>query len=76
MPKVVHICHIMTRAPCIGAGEHSAVYTGTVADLGPIPKPRKNRAMKRCHQVFVKLDQIHVKNEIMQVRKMVFLRPR
>lgn len=35
----VHICHIITRAPRIGAGEHSAAYTGTVVDLDPIPSP-------------------------------------
>jgi hypothetical protein len=36
----------MTRASCIGAGEHLAVYTGMVADLGPIPNQRKNCAVK------------------------------
>src|SRR5450432_991775 len=43
----VHICHIMTRAPRIGAGEHSAAYTGTVVDLEPIPSPKTKRARKR-----------------------------
>ena len=53
------------------AGKHSAAKTGTVADLGPIPIPRKNREMKRCHQVFVKAPQIQVKNENRAVTKIV-----
>jgi cytochrome c-type biogenesis protein CcmH/NrfF len=31
----------------MGAGEHSAAYTGTVVDLEPIPRPKTKRAMKR-----------------------------
>lgn len=54
MPKAVHICHCMTRAPRSLGGEHSAAKMGVVADLGPMPKPRKNRAMNMCHQVLVK----------------------
>lgn len=38
-------CHIITSAPRIAGGEHSAAYTGTVADLGPMPSPRMNRAI-------------------------------
>lgn len=53
------------------AGKHSAAKTGTVADLGPIPIPRKNREMKRCHQVLVKAPQIQVKNEKRAVTKIV-----
>lgn len=41
LPNAVHICHIITSAPRIGAGAHSALYTGTVDDLGPIPRPFK-----------------------------------
>jgi hypothetical protein len=33
MPAAVQTCHCMTRAPRILAGEHSAAYTGTVADF-------------------------------------------
>jgi hypothetical protein len=50
---------------------HSAAKTGTVADFGPIPKPRKNRAMKRCHQVFVQAAQMQVRKEMVAVMKIV-----
>lgn len=53
------------------AGRHSAAKTGTVADLGPIPIPRKNREMNKCHQVLVNAPQIQVKNENRAVTKMV-----
>lgn len=56
----VHVCHCMTRAPRIKGGETSAAKTGTVADLGPMPIPRKKRAMNRCHHEFVTADQIQV----------------
>jgi hypothetical protein len=48
---------------------------GTVALLGPIPKPRANRAMNMCHQVPVKACQIQAEAEKMQVRKIVPRRP-
>lgn len=43
----------MAIAPRMAAGEISAARTGTVLDFGPIPRPRKSRLMKRCHQLFV-----------------------
>ncbi len=58
------------------AGTHSAEKMGTVADLGPIPKPRKKRAINRCHHVFVHAIQMHVANEIAQVSMMVPRRPK
>ena len=51
-PKAVHTCHCITRAPRIGAGAHSAAYTGTVDDFGPIANPRKRRLIKRLTQLF------------------------
>lgn len=69
------ICHCITRAPRIAGGLISAAYIGTVADLGPIPKPRANRAINICHQLSVKACQKHAKAEIRQVTKIVFRRP-
>lgn len=57
-------------------GAHSAAYTGTVADLGPTPNPRKKRAMKRCHHVLVTPCQIQVANEKNALMKMVPRRPK
>lgn len=51
IPNAVQVCHIMTSAPRIGAGAHSAEYTGTVEDFGPIPRPKTKRAMKRLTQL-------------------------
>lgn len=48
MPKAVHNCHVMTRAPRIEAGAFSAAKIGTVAPLHPIPMPRRRRVMKSC----------------------------
>jgi hypothetical protein len=76
IPNAVHICHIITRAPRIGAGAHSAAYTGTVDDFGPMPKPRTKRAMKRCCHELVKPCHRHAKAAIAQVRKIVPRRPR
>lgn len=76
MPNAVQTCHCITSDPRIGAGEHSAAKIGTVADLGPMPKPRKKREMNKCHQVFVQADQMHVANEMKQVIMIVPLRPK
>ena len=54
------------------AGNDSAAKTGTVADLGPIPIPRKNREMNRCHQVLVTAPQMQVTKENRAVTKMVY----
>lgn len=48
---------------------------GTVADLGPMPKPKKNRAMNMCHHVLVKACQKQARAENVQVRKIVPRRP-
>ena len=72
----VHICHIMTNAPRICGGAHSAPYTGTVALLGPIPMPRKKRAMKRWGHEFVTPCQMQVAKEKNAATKMVPRRPR
>jgi hypothetical protein len=39
IPKAVHICHDMTRAPRMEAGEFSALNMGMVEPLQPIPRP-------------------------------------
>lgn len=51
IPNAVHICHCIVNAPRNLGGEHSAAKMGVVADLGPMPNPRKNLAMNICHQV-------------------------
>ena len=76
IPKAVHVCHCITRAPRMRGGEHSAAYTGTVADLGPIPKPRKKREMNKCHQVSVTPCHTHVAKLMNDVKKIVPRRPR
>ena len=87
----VHICHIITRAPRIGAGEHSAAYTGldtvsdrkfcnrgtnTVVDLDPIPRPSTKRAIKRFGQLLATPSQIDATAAMKQDRKIVPRRPR
>ncbi len=58
------------------AGTHSAEYMGIVALFGPIPKPRKNLAMNKCHHVEAKACQMHVALDSMHVRKIVPRLPR
>ena len=70
-----HICHCITSAPRMAGGVVSAAYIGTVADLGPIPKPRKNLAINMCHQVLVNPCQKQARAENKQVMKMVPRRP-
>ena len=60
----------------MAGGVHSAAYTGTVADFGPIPKPSMNRAMNRCHQVLVRPCQMHVMKDRNAEMKMVPRRPK
>ena len=48
---------------------------GTVADLGPMPKPSMNRAMNMCHQVLTKPCQKQVMAEKQHVRNTVPRRP-
>lgn len=64
IPKAVHNCHPMTKAPRMLAGASSAAYIGTVAaksqqnpvnhvvdsPLAPIPIPSTNRAAARPSQ--------------------------
>ena len=71
IPKAVHICHIMTRAPRIGAGEHSAAYTGVVVDFEPIPSPRTKRARKRLTHEFATPSQIDATAAMAQDMKIV-----
>lgn len=46
----VHICHDMTRAPRILAGEFSAAKIGTEEPFKPIPIPISKRVMNNCSQ--------------------------
>src|SRR5687768_7602347 len=57
-------------------GAHSAANMGVVADFGPMPKPRKKRAMNMCHQVFVKACQKQARKEMPQEMKTVPRRPK
>lgn len=66
----------MTKAPRSLGGAHSAAKIGVVADLGPIPNPRKKRAMNMWYQVFVNACQKHARAEIKQAMKMVPRRPK
>lgn len=71
VPKAVHICHIIVRAPLIDAGLLSAAYMGTVALFGPIPSPKTSRAKNMCCQVCVKPCQRQESDEIMHVINIV-----
>lgn len=66
----------ITRAPRSFGGEHSAAKMGVVADLGPMPKPRKKREMNMCHQLLVKACQKQASAEIRHEMKMVPRRPK
>jgi hypothetical protein len=76
MPKAVHICHIIVRAPRIVFGADSAAYTGVVDDLAPTANPRKNRATRRFGQLSAAAIQIPVMKEMMQEMKIVPRRPK
>lgn len=75
IPNAVHICHIMTKAPRILAGEHSAPYTGVVVDLAPTAKPRRKRPSNKFHQVCAAAIQNDEAKEIKQEMKMHPRRP-
>ena len=60
----------------MAGGEVSAAYIGTVADLGPIPSPRKKRAMNMCHHVLTNPCQKQASAENTQVKKIVPRRPK
>jgi hypothetical protein len=50
MPKAVHICHIIVKAPRMDLGAHSAAYTGVVLDLAPTARPRTRRLLRKHFQ--------------------------
>jgi hypothetical protein len=62
IPKAVHICHIMVRAPRMFLGADSAAYTGVVDDLAPTAKPRAKRAINRLTQLGVVSDEREVRS--------------
>lgn len=66
----------MTNAPLIGAGAHSAQYTGIVLDLAPMPRPRTNRAAKRLPQELTTPSQIDAAAAMKQEMKIVPRRPK
>lgn len=66
----------MTKAPRNLGGAHSAAKIGVVADLGPIPNPRKKRAMNMWYHVFANACQKQAAAEIKQEMKMVPRRPK
>lgn len=51
VPKAVHICHIIVKAPRMVFGADSAAYTGVVDDFAPTANPRAKRANRRFHQL-------------------------
>ena len=51
IPNAVHICQLITNAPRIDAGAHSAAKIDTVAAFNPIPRPSKSLETKSCSQV-------------------------
>ena len=57
-------------------GVVSASKMGTIADPGPMPKPRKNRGKNMSDQVLANACQKQAKAEKRQVKKMVPLRPK
>ena len=60
----------------VGIATHSAEYTGTVALLGPMPRPSTKRATNRCGHEFVTPCQMHAAKETNAVKKMVPRRPK
>jgi len=76
MPKAVHICHIMVKAPRIALGAHSAAYTGVVLDLAPTASPRVKRAMSRHVQLLAAACHIPVTKAKRQEKAMVPRRPK
>ncbi|KAI1029580.1 hypothetical protein LB503_008169 [Fusarium chuoi] len=76
MPKAVHICHIMVKAPRIAFGAHSAAYTGVVLDLAPTASPRVKRAMIRHIQLLAAACHIPVTKAKRQEKAMVSRRPK
>jgi hypothetical protein len=65
----------MTNAPRMDGGAVSAAYIGTVANLGPMPKPSMNRATNIAHQVATNPCQRHVIADKAHAMKIVPRRP-
>ena len=59
----------------MGAGAHSAAYTGTVVDFDPMPRPSTNLDMKRLTQLLATPSQIDAMAAIKQEMKIVPRRP-
>lgn len=56
-------------------GAVSEAYMGTVADMGPIAKPRASRAITRCHQVLTRACQMQAMMDSTEPKKMTPRRP-
>jgi hypothetical protein len=76
IPKAVHICHIIVKAPRMFLGADSAAYTGVVDDFAPTAKPSAKRAINRLTQLLAAAIQMPVMNEIMQEMNIVPRRPK
>ena len=71
IPKAVHICQVMTKAPRIAAGLFSAAKIGTVEALMPIPMPSRSLVIKSCGQFCVKAPPMGVIKQKMAEMKIV-----
>lgn len=71
IPKAVHICHDITRAPRMDAGLFSAANIGTVEALIPIPTPRSILVTNNCCQLRVRAPPIGVSKQKIAEMKIV-----
>jgi len=76
IPNAVHICHVMTKAPRIEAGEFSALKIGMVAPLQPMPRPSSKRVMKSWGQVCETAEPMGARVQKIAETKMVPRRPK
>jgi hypothetical protein len=72
IPKAVHICHDMTSAPRILAGEFSAAKMGTDEPFKPMPIPISRRVMKSCSHDCETAPPMGVRRQKMALMKMVY----
>ena len=76
IPKAVHICHVIVKAPRIDAGEFSAAKIGIVDALVPIPSPSSRRQTRSCGHVWQKADPRTEKRQKIAETKIVPRRPK
>jgi hypothetical protein len=73
IPKAVHICHDITSAPRILAGEFSAAKIGTDEPFNPIPIPINKRVMNSCSHDCETAPPMGVKRQKMALMKIVYM---